>query len=370
MKFLHTSDWQIGMKAESVGSKGDQVREERLNAAGRVVQAAIEHSAEFILLTGDVFEDNAVDRLLVRRVGDMLGRFTGHTYIIPGNHDPLLPGSVWDHIVWKSATNITILSKSEPVQLDSCTLFPCPLHEKYSTKNPTSWISAKAETKIAIGMAHGTVLGIQGAENDYPIPRNAATALGLDYLAIGHWHSFSRYDDPAGICRMAYSGTHETTKFGERDSGKAILVEISARGATPTLTPIPTGGLDWLAIDQPISQPGSLKHLIQRLTQLPKPASTLVRVRLTGILFPEDRSDLRQIEEILGSGFLFGTLDSNSLRPAPDGVGWISSLPAGPIRDAAEKLQAIASHPGGTDQQSAASQALLQLFDLHERNNP
>ena len=40
MKFLHTSDWQIGMKAESVGRMAERVREERLEAAKRVVQAA------------------------------------------------------------------------------------------------------------------------------------------------------------------------------------------------------------------------------------------------------------------------------------------------------------------------------------------
>ena len=56
MKFLHTSDWQIGMKADSVGRMAERVREERLEAARRVVQAALDNGAEMILLTGDVFD--------------------------------------------------------------------------------------------------------------------------------------------------------------------------------------------------------------------------------------------------------------------------------------------------------------------------
>jgi len=32
MKFLHTADWQIGMKADFVGSAAHQVRNERLAA--------------------------------------------------------------------------------------------------------------------------------------------------------------------------------------------------------------------------------------------------------------------------------------------------------------------------------------------------
>ena len=39
MKFLHTADWQIGMKAAHVGEAGARVREERLAAAKRVVEA-------------------------------------------------------------------------------------------------------------------------------------------------------------------------------------------------------------------------------------------------------------------------------------------------------------------------------------------
>ena len=65
MKFLHTADWQIGMKAQSVGEAGARVREERIAAGKRVVEAAHTNGAEFIVVAGDVFEDNAVDRVLV-----------------------------------------------------------------------------------------------------------------------------------------------------------------------------------------------------------------------------------------------------------------------------------------------------------------
>ena len=35
MRFLHTADWQIGMKAAHVGAVGGKVRDERLQAAQR-----------------------------------------------------------------------------------------------------------------------------------------------------------------------------------------------------------------------------------------------------------------------------------------------------------------------------------------------
>lgn len=358
----------MGMRAESVGRMAERVRAERLAAAQRVVQAAGDHHADMLLLTGDVFEDNAVDRLLVRKVGEVLSRFAGPVYIIPGNHDPLTPGSVWEHAIWGEAGNITVFSKSEPLELDTCVLFPCPLHEKYSSKDPSAWINARNAAKPAIGLAHGNVEGIPSGDLDYPIPRDAATRRGLDYLALGHWHSFARYDDPSGQCRMAYSGTHETTKFGERDSGNAILVEIVGRGAPPALTPIRTGGLDWRTIEHSVDQPFSLESIVQQLTGVAQPGSTLVRMHLEGILFPEDRDALKRLEEILASRFLFSAIEAAGLTPAPNGEGWIESLPAGTFRDAAEKLRALASQSPDAVQREVATQSLLQLFDIYERS--
>lgn len=368
MKFLHTSDWQMGMKADSVGLMADRVRDERLEAAKRVVQIAKEQGAEFILLTGDVFEDNAVDRLLVRKVGEILRAFPGSVYIIPGNHDPLSPGSVWEHSVWQETTNITVFRKPEPVELDGCILFPCPLHEKYSTKNPTAWIHAKDVTKPAIGLAHGNVEGIPNSEPDYPIPRDAAIRQGLDYLALGHWHSFARYDDADGVCRMAYAGTHETTKFGERDSGNAVLVEIEQRSSAPRLTPVKTGRLDWRTIERTIDQPHSLEALVEELGKINEPTNVLVRVLLEGVLFPEDRLALGRMEELLSSRFLFGVLESSRLIPAPDGEGWIESLSSGSFREAAIKLRSQAAQSANTEERAVATQALLKLFELHERS--
>ena len=94
MRFLHTADWQIGMKAAHVGMVSQRVRDERLTAARRVVEAAKSANAELILVAGDTFEDNGIDCVLIQRVADILAGFGGPVYVIPGNHDPLVPGSV------------------------------------------------------------------------------------------------------------------------------------------------------------------------------------------------------------------------------------------------------------------------------------
>ena len=72
MKFLHTADWQLGMKAVHAGAAAQRVRDERLTAAKRVVATAVEHEAEFIVVAGDTFEDNGIERLLVQKAADIL----------------------------------------------------------------------------------------------------------------------------------------------------------------------------------------------------------------------------------------------------------------------------------------------------------
>jgi hypothetical protein len=111
-----------------------------------------------------------------------------------------------------------------------------------------------------------------------------------------------------------------------------------------------------------------LEALVEELGKLDPPDVSLVRVLIGGVLFPEDRHALIRIEELLASRFLFGSLDSSSLIPAPDGEGWIESLASGSFRDAAVKLRSLAAQSANPEERAVATQALLQLFELHERS--
>jgi len=362
MRFLHTADWQIGMKAQSVGTAGARVREERLAASQRVVQAARDNQADFILIAGDVFEDNAVDRVLVQKTADILEGFGGSAFIIPGNHDPLVPGSVWDHPVWKSSENVCVLREEGPVELDGGFLYPCPVREKHSGKDPTSWIDASSDKGIRIGLAHGTVEGVHLEEPDCPIPRDAVERTGLDYLALGHWHSTATYAGSDGTVRMAYSGTHEITRFGERDSGNVLIVEIPEGGATPVVTTLHTGGLAWEVIEVDVREEGDVSRVRQTIESMDSPGSTLVQVQLAGLLAAADRAELDRIEEILEARFLFGLLDTSQLSPSPEDQNWLSSLPPGVVRDAGARLCDLAASGGPSS--DIASRALIELYAM------
>ncbi|MCX5907983.1 MAG: DNA repair exonuclease [Deltaproteobacteria bacterium] len=362
MKFLHTADWQIGMKGEFIGHAGKRVRDERLAAGVRGVDAANTGRAEFILVAGDLFEDNAVDRSLVVKTADILARFHGPVYLLPGNHDPLVPGSVWDHPAWRSLENLTILTEKKPVPIPGGVLFPCPVRDKYSRKDPTAWMSSEGGNGIRLGMAHGNVEGLMPADPDHPIARNAASRGGLDYLALGHWHSTATYPDGNGIVKMAYSGTHETTRFGERDSGNALMVEIRHPDSPPEVTPIRTGKLRWQSFEREIRNAGDLKQFRQELEGLTDPGDLLLDLRLQGLLPADDQPELFFLEDLLPSRFLYARLEASNLRPSPEDNRWIDGLPPGVLRETARRLQKMAGSAGEAGE--AASRALLELYAI------
>lgn len=369
VRFLHTADWQIGMKAAHVGEAAGRVREERLAAARRVVETGRNAAVAFILVAGDTFEDNGVDRILIQKVADILAAFDGPVYVIPGNHDPLVPGSVWEHPAWRSAENIHVLRQEQALEIPGALLYPCPARARHSSKDPTLWIAAEETRSLRIGLAHGTVEGVHQEEPDYPIPRDAARRAGLDYLALGHWHSTVSYAGPDGAVRMAYSGTHETTRFGERDSGNTLIVEIEAAGAPPVVTPSRTGGLTWGLIEDELRAPGELARLRQRIEGWENPALTLLTLRIAGLFPAQDRDEIVRLRELLAARFLYGSLDLSQLRPSPDDQDWLAGLPAGVLREAGVRLQALADptypepRPGGASAE-VASRALLEFYAL------
>ena len=368
MKFLHSADWQIGMKALHVDVASSRIREARIDTAGRVIEVAKREGAEFILLAGDTFESNAIDRVAVQRIGDILAHFNGPVYLLPGNHDPINVGSVWEHPVWLSHSNIHILREAQPVKLPSGILYPCPVTSTSAKSkcDPTGWILPERGSGFRIGVAHGTVEGNPAMEPPLPIPRSAACRAGLDYLALGHWHSTATYEDSDGVVTMAYSGTHEPTTFGERDSGNVLVIEISEPLAKPDVRTIPIGTLRWSTIQKTLIGPGQLRDIRASIEAMPEPASSLIQIRLNGVLFSAEFAEIRRIEEILSARFLHGRLDVTGLGPAPSDDDWVSGLPPGFLRNAAARLSELADSNDDENGRVVAARALRELYALRK----
>lgn len=317
VRFLHTADWQIGMRAARTAAAAPRVREARFDTARRLAGLAATERCDFVLLAGDTFENSAVSLADVERVAGILSSFPCPVFVLPGNHDPAGPGSVWERPAWCKAGNVTILDRPEPVEAGEAVLFPCPLTARWSGSDPTGWIPSGTHTdRIRVGVAHGALDSVPTADRAHPIPEDAAWLRRLDYLALGDWHSQRIYGDTERGHRMAYSGTPEPTAFGEDASGRALIVEIDAPRALPRLRPVETATLLWRQLEREILQPGDLAQVRRDMEALRGP-HVLLRLKLHGTLPAEDAAMLDGIRE-LAHQFLYFELDDSELVPVLD----------------------------------------------------
>jgi len=312
VRFLHTADVQLGMRATEVPEVAHRVRQQRLDTLGRLVALAKQEAVSFILIAGDLFEDNQVSAETVYRAAAILREAAPiPVYVLPGNHDPLTADSVYHRSAFggQRPANVVILDSEEPVPLpgDLGNLYPCPCRQRRSSFDPTAELAERvreAPDGVRIGVAHGC-LAIEGrySPDDHPISPDAAVKAGLDYLALGHWHSTYLYEECTG-----YPGTPETTAFGERDSGTALLVSIEERGAKPEVETRRVGELGWLVWDLDLT-PGHVAILEEQRRKAEAISSrekTLLRVILRGTVDVEATQTIDEFEAWLrAQGLLY-----------------------------------------------------------------
>ncbi len=374
MKILHTADWQIGMRAAHAGERAPEVREARLRAAERVVDEAAARGVDLLLLAGDTFEDSSVEPILIRRVVDVLARAPCPVFVLPGNHDPLGPGSVFRHAAWSEARpRVRVLDEAAPVDVGGgAVLLPSPCTARASTEDPTLRLPAGDPSKIRIGVAHGSLrgCGFEVEPDDFPIAADAAERAGVDYLALGHWHS-TLVLPRADAARVAYPGTHETTKFGERASGCALEVTLDGPGRPARTEVIPTGTLAWIDRAATLVCDDDVAHLRTELDALPAPERTLVRLVLDGVVSETGAQALEILEETLRARFLSVRVERRAIEPRPDdAAAWLRALPDGVARRVAERLLADCAAEGDAARRELAMEALVRLTAMARRAQP
>src|SRR6476659_10488917 len=114
MRFVHTADWQLGMTRYFRNGEAQP----RYSAARRDVVAGIgplarDAGAEFVVVAGDVFEDNQLAPRDVCQSLEAMRAIGIPVYLLPGNHDPLDAASVYTSTLFTAECpdNVTVLDR-------------------------------------------------------------------------------------------------------------------------------------------------------------------------------------------------------------------------------------------------------------------
>lgn len=343
VKFLHTADWHLGIKYKQLGDNAQKARNIRVKTIENLMEKAIELNVDFILISGDLFDSNQVDRKLLSAVTQIFSK-TAPTpiYLLPGNHDPLGKDSLYNDPVWEKLDNLTIFTQPEPYNHGNVTIYPCPVTQKKSKEDPTEWINAQENPNISIGLAHGNLQVGFIDDANFPIHPDRTTISGLDYLALGEWHSLFQQPDSKGVIRTVYPGTPETTKFGENASGQAVIVEIQSPDSPPQITPINVGTLSWLQKEKEINTLADAQYLVGELNDIPEPENKVILLKVKGVTSQETMNYVSQLADDYHNKFMHFQVVMDELYLKPNLLELKALIPEGAIvNQTFEALMAI-----------------------------
>ena len=242
LKILHTADWHLG-RSFPFFTEEDQPKltRARIEAVDKLLGLAESYAVNAVLCAGDLFHEPVPSETWWRELLRLFERrqWTNRpVFLLPGNHDPLWPNSVWaeDHPFRRglpSWVHVVDRDDYEFALSEEAVLYAVPCRSQAGADDPTASIPRRdaGDQRIRIGLVHGQTFDLAGHQTNFPIALDATEQRGLNYLAIGDTHAFREF--PPRTAPMVYPGAPEATTFGEEDTGFVAIVLFPRQGRAP-----------------------------------------------------------------------------------------------------------------------------------------
>jgi len=368
-RFMHTSDWQLGVTRQFLNDDSQarwaEARFEGIRNLGRIAK---EEQCEFIVVAGDIFESNQVDRRTVLKACEAMASISIPVYLLPANHDPLDAGSVFHSEPWKKRKpdNVHVLDAAGIARevRQGIEVVGAP----WTSKRPLNDLVAAAASHLQlqpgvlrIMVGHGAVDQLSPDRDNPAVIRVADAEKSLQegqyhYLALGDRHSLT----PIGTTgRIWYSGTHEAYDFDEVDPGKVLIVDLNADGVS--VSPRQNGAWRFLVHEAQVSNAEDVEALSRYLDATQDKARTVLKLGLVGTLGIQAHVRLEEIEEHAKELFaaIVRSGSRSELVVMPESTDFADLTLAGFAASAVDKLRAQTQAEGAEREQAADALALL-----------
>lgn len=371
MRFVHTADWQLGMTRHFLGPEAQaRFSEARLEAVRAIGRLAAEQDCEFVVVCGDVFESNHLDRRLLRRTFEALADFKVPVLLLPGNHDPFDAASIYraPEFVAQKPDQVRVLSTCAPYPVvDGGEVIAAP----WDSKRPLNDLVAAACATISpnphvlrIVAGHGIVdeLSPDPTNPALIIMDDLAAALGdgrIHYVALGDKHSVT----PVGQSgRVWYSGTPEVTDYDEVHPGYVLVVDLRQDGVDVQQHSV--GTWQFVQHEVPLNGDADLDDFQRWLSDQPSKERVVLRLGLKGTLSIRNKARLDEMLDRFKD--VFAAIQLSDLRsdlavlPSDADLGALDLT--GFAASAQQELTSVAT-AGGREAETAQD-ALALLYRL------
>ena len=212
VRMLHTSDVHL-----------DRAGDKACDCLVGLVNLAIERDVDLVLIAGDLFDHNKIKGDLIDFTMTQLRRLPMPVVILPGNHDCLVPGSVYERLgIDEDDDNIRLIRAPEGETLDlpdqGVAVWGKSIASHDGDIRPLAGLpQPQSNGRWSVAVAHGYY--VSGDTPLFPslhITADEIAGSGWDYIALGHVPTFRCVcDKPAAY----YPGSPTVT-------GTSALVEL------------------------------------------------------------------------------------------------------------------------------------------------
>jgi DNA repair protein SbcD/Mre11 len=378
LRIVHTADVHLGARHADLGDQASAQRERQFAAFRATVDLALDEKVDLFLVAGDLFDSNVQPRRSVERVAAQLERLVAgkvRSVLIPGTHDVYDRASLYRTYDLETLAGsgpdddfVTVLTPDRPfVHLRTCdvVVFGQVFATKRAPKSPLADLDSAVipEATYRIGMVHGAI-AIPGKtdRDEVVITTDEIARSGLDYLALGHWHSAQQAT--AGGVTYAYAGAPEPVALDQDRAGKALLVTLDRAGTGTTVTveerQVGRTRFEKLRIDAAAiaTQPAFIDGVAKRADP-----DLVLDVRIEGVRPDERDLHLDEIEKALAPSFLKVRVRDGSVPALTEGSLPSPDTIAGAfIRDVEATI--LESETAGRNDEAAETRDALRLGRL------
>ena len=334
-RLVHMADVHLGARHHDLGEAAARQRERQFDAFRRAIDLALEERVDLVLVAGDLFDSNQQPRRSVERAAAEFRRLatTGiRTVIIPGTHDVYDPSSIYRvHDLaalagQKPEADLVVVLTPERPEVLFPTLDVIVYGRVAPTKrmegSPLAGLPAAGEDRARwrVGMVHGSLLVPGKVEvDDVIFTEKEVAASRLDYLALGHWHSFRQ--GVQGDTTWAYPGAPEPVAVDQDGAGHVALVDLQEREGRKYVAVVPreVGRTRFRKLDVDAAEVGSQADLVEVLRAMADP-NLVLDVRITGVEPDDLELQEDEAERQLAGSYLKVRIRNVAVPPPVEGV--------------------------------------------------
>lgn len=213
VRLLHTSDVHLGQYNAARDDDQRQRQERQHRAFTRVIDLAIDEGVDMLLIAGDFFDNARAGSDVIDFTIEQLSRLPVPAIILPGNHDHIGPGSIYERVDFERETDrVRVIATNEGhwLRYESLDLavWGRADHGRLRPNRPLEDAPGRGGERwqIAIGHGHYVPHG-ERSDRSYLIYAEEIEVSQRDYVALGHWDHFLPIRH--GEVTACYSGSPE-----------------------------------------------------------------------------------------------------------------------------------------------------------------